>query len=616
MSYRIPDALIAEENAKLSAAQADDYAALGQRLGRAGVDIEAITAKVAAFAVAVPTWGVGTGGTRFARFPGVGEPRGIFDKIEDCATIHQLTRATPTCSPHFPWDKVSDYRELAEHAAALGVAFDAVNSNTFQDAAGQTLSYKFGSLANSQKAVRDQAIAHNVECIEIGRKLGSKALTVWIADGSNFPGQSNLNRVFDWYLESMTEIYARLPQDWRVFIEHKLYEPAFYSTVISDWGTSLMAAQALGPKAYCLVDLGHHAPNVNIEQVVARLIRVQRLAGFHFNDSKYGDDDLDAGAIDPFRLFLVFNELVDASHRHAPGFDPAYMLDQSHNVTDPIESLMASAMETAARLCASPYCQPGRARRGASGQRRDARPPYSEGGLSRRRVADSGRSARAQRRRDRSDRRLSGVELSPCQSEGTPSGRRVVVGDCLTQIPFPGPPSLLAARQSTEIPATPPAPREFRGTHFPAPQRTERSFRNSSFRLFRRRRRHRFDRNRHRLRLAPEAPPRHPHIAEQSHPRVRLFEVRRELAVLLHRNPIVLPPGLEHRVEFVGLLGSHRHSGAAAKRVDRNPPLPVELEAMAAWHMMEPAMSVFEIGRLEPKRRNHWGHVQIANRVP
>jgi L-rhamnose isomerase/sugar isomerase len=276
----------------------------------------------------------------------VGEPRGVFDKLEDCATIHQLTRATPTCSPHFPWDRIEDYRELAQFAAALGVGFDAVNSNTFQDQDGQKLSYKFGSLTHSQKAVRDQAVAHNVECIEIGEKLGSKALTVWIADGSNFPGQSNLNRVFDWYLESMEEIYARLPDDWRVFIEHKLYEPAFYSTVISDWGASLMAAQALGPKAYCLVDLGHHAPNVNIEQIVARLIRAGKLAGFHFNDSKYGDDDLDAGSIEPFRLFLVFNELVDASVRNAPGFDPAYMLDQSHNVTDPIESLIVSALET------------------------------------------------------------------------------------------------------------------------------------------------------------------------------------------------------------------------------------------------------------------------------
>ncbi len=346
MSYRIPDSLIAEANAKRAAELEDDYGALGRQLARRGLDIEAITAKAAAFGVSVPSWGVGTGGTRFARFPGPGEPRDVFDKLEDCATIQQLTRATPTCSPHFPWDKVSDYRALAELAKALGVGFDAVNSNTFQDQPGQKLSYKFGSLTHASKAVRDQAVAHNLECIEIGEKLGSKALTVWIADGSNFPGQSNLDRVFDWYLESLAEIYARLPGDWRVFLEHKLYEPAFYSTVISDWGTSLMAAEALGPKAYCLVDLGHHAPNVNIEQIVARLIRVGRLAGFHFNDSKYGDDDLDAGSIDPFRLFRVFNELVDAAARKAPGFEPAYMLDQSHNVTDPIESLMVSAVET------------------------------------------------------------------------------------------------------------------------------------------------------------------------------------------------------------------------------------------------------------------------------
>jgi L-rhamnose isomerase/sugar isomerase len=345
MSYRIPDSLIEEENAKRALALEDDYASLSRRLQRRGLDIEAVTAKVAAFAVAVPTWGVGTGGTRFARFPGPGEPRGVFDKLEDCATIHRLTRATPTCSPHFPWDRVSDLKELAERASALGLGFDAVNSNTFQDQPGQKLSYKFGSLTHATKAVRDEAVAHNIECIAIGEKLGSKALTVWIADGSNFPGQSNLDRVFDWCLDSLSQIYASLPGDWRVFLEHKLYEPAFYSTVISDWGTSLMAAQALGPQAFCLVDLGHHAPNVNIEQIVARLIRVRRLAGFHFNDSKYGDDDLDAGSIDPFRLFRVFNELVDAAERRAPGFDPAYMLDQSHNVTDPIESLMVSAIE-------------------------------------------------------------------------------------------------------------------------------------------------------------------------------------------------------------------------------------------------------------------------------
>lgn len=345
LSYRIPDSFVGEANATLEAAHEDDYAALGRRLARGGVDIEAVTRRVAAFAVAIPTWGVGTGGTRFARFPGLGEPRNVFDKLEDCATIQQLTRATPTCSPHFPWDKVEDYSELAERAKALGVGVDAVNSNTFQDQPGQKLSYKFGSLSHADRVVREQAIAHNIECIEIGEKLGSKALTVWVADGSNFPGQSNLSRVFDWYLESMTEVYARLPDDWRMFIEHKLCEPAFYSTVISDWGTNLIAAEALGPKAFCLVDLGHHAPNVNIEQIVARLIRAGRLGGFHFNDSKYGDDDLDAGSIDPFRLYRVFFELVEAAERRAPGFNPAYMIDQSHNVTDPIESLIVSAIE-------------------------------------------------------------------------------------------------------------------------------------------------------------------------------------------------------------------------------------------------------------------------------
>jgi len=193
--------------------------------------------------------------------------------------------------------------------------------------------------------VREQAIAHNLDCIRIGQILGSRALTLWIGDGGNFPGQQHLARAYERYLLSAQKIYAGLPPDWRLLIEHKMYEPAFYSTVIQDWGSSLMAAQTLGPKAFCLVDLGHHAPNVNIEMIVARLIHAGRLGGFHFNDSKYGDDDLDSGSIDPFRLFLIFNELVDAEWRAVPGLKLAHMLDQSHNVTDPIESLMTSATE-------------------------------------------------------------------------------------------------------------------------------------------------------------------------------------------------------------------------------------------------------------------------------
>lgn len=345
MEQMIDSDLVAAENERRIRDLETDYAALGSRLARNGIDINRITEKVAAFGVAVPSWGVGTGGTRFARFPGAGEPRGIFDKLEDCAVIQQLTRATPAVSLHIPWDKVDDLAALRQKGEALGLGFDAMNSNTFQDQDGQAHSYKFGSLSHVDAATRQQAVDHNIECIEIGRALGSKALTVWIGDGSNFPGQSHFTRSFERYLEAMKSVYAALPDDWRLFSEHKMYEPAFYSTVVQDWGTNFLIAKELGDKAFCLVDLGHHAPNVNIEMIVARLIQFSKLGGFHFNDSKYGDDDLDAGSIDPYRLFLVFNELVDAETAGIDGFHPAHMLDQSHNVTDPIESLMNSAME-------------------------------------------------------------------------------------------------------------------------------------------------------------------------------------------------------------------------------------------------------------------------------
>ncbi len=336
---------IADANAPLLGSQESDYAALGAVLARRGVQIEEIARAVARFGVAIPSWGVGTGGTRFARFPGTGEPRNVFEKLEDCAVVQSLTGATPTVSLHLPWDRTEDFQELKQRGAALGLGFDAVNSNTFQDQQGQKLSYRYGSLTHTDAAVRELAIEHNLDCIRVGQILGSQALTLWIADGANFPGQQHLARAFERYLDSAAKIYAALPASWRLLIEHKMYEPAFYATVIQDWGSSLMAAQTLGPKAFCLVDLGHHAPNVNIEMIVARLVHAQRLGGFHFNDSRYGDDDLDSGSIDPFRLFLIFNELVDAQWRKVPGFSPAHMLDQSHNVTDPIESLMTSAIE-------------------------------------------------------------------------------------------------------------------------------------------------------------------------------------------------------------------------------------------------------------------------------
>lgn len=342
-SLPLSPGLITDCNAPRRGALDDDYDSLGRQLQRRGIDIASIEQRVAAFSVALPSWGTGRGGTRFAKFPFVGAPTDIHEKLQDCAVVQQLCRITPSVSPHFPWDFVSDYRALRDEAARLGLSFDAVNSNTFQDQPGQAHSYRTGSLTSTEASVRAQAIEHNIECIRIGELLGSKAITVWIGDGSNFPGQQDLTRAFDRYLQSTAQIYSALPEGWRMLLEHKLYEPAFYSTVLQDWGSSILAAQQLGSKAQCLVDLGHHAPNVNIEQIVARLHRFGKLGGFHFNDSKYGDDDLDSGAINPHQLFLVFNELVEAQLSPRGAFNPAYLIDQSHNVTDPIESMLASA---------------------------------------------------------------------------------------------------------------------------------------------------------------------------------------------------------------------------------------------------------------------------------
>jgi len=343
MTLPISNELIARYNAASADALAEDYAALGRQLERRGIAIDAVKSRAKGWSVAVPSWGAGRGGTRFAKFPLAGEPTNIHEKLEDCAVIQQLGRTTPRVSPHFPWDHVSDYAALRQEAAALGLEWDAVNSNTFQDQPGQAQTYATGSLSSTDPATRAQAVQHNVDCIAIGQQLGSTALTVWVGDGTNFPGQQDLGRSFDRYLDAAAEVYAALPADWRMLLEHKMFEPAFYSSVISDWGSSLMAALELGDKCQCLVDLGHHAPNANIEQIVARLHRAGKLGGFHFNDSKYGDDDLDSASINPHQLFLVFNELAEAEANPRTGFNPAYMIDQSHNVTDPIESMLSSA---------------------------------------------------------------------------------------------------------------------------------------------------------------------------------------------------------------------------------------------------------------------------------
>lgn len=333
--------VVAEANDTAQGNHMRRYEALGEELSARKIQIADIEKRVATFDIAIPSWGTGTGGTRFARFPGAGEPEHVFDKLQDCAVVNMLSRATSSVSLHFPWDGV-DPEALKATGRELGLKYDAVNSNTFQDQADQPLSYKFGSLSHTDMNVRAQAVAHNIRCLEIGHEIGAPALTVWVGDGTNFPGQQDMSAQLDRYMESMAQIYEALPEGMQLFVEHKIYEPAFYSTVVQDWGTSWMIAQELGPKAQCLVDLGHHAPNVNVEMIVSRLARVGRLGGFHFNDSKYGDDDLDSGSIDPFRLFLVMCEVVFAEDA---GQELSYMIDQSHNVTDPIESLIRSAGE-------------------------------------------------------------------------------------------------------------------------------------------------------------------------------------------------------------------------------------------------------------------------------
>src|SRR6187200_3252274 len=310
-----------------------------------GLDnVEAVLQKLIDFNVAIPSWALGTGGTRFGRFSGAGEPGNLEGKMEDVGLLHALNKSSGAISLHIPWDIPENYSAIKTLAAQLGLKFDAVNSNTFQDQNDQPLSYKFGSLQHVDRAVRKQAIDHNIEVIKHGIELGSKALTVWLSDGSCFPGQLNFRKAFQNTLESLQEVYTALPDDWKMFVEYKAFEPNFYSTTVGDWGQSLLYANKLGSKAYTLVDLGHHLPNANIEQIVALLLMEGKLAGFHFNDSKYGDDDVTVGSMKPYQLFLIFNELVEGMD--ARGMDDAndlgWMIDASHNVKDPLEDLLQS----------------------------------------------------------------------------------------------------------------------------------------------------------------------------------------------------------------------------------------------------------------------------------
>lgn len=331
---------IADHNASMLSDHKKRFEFLSQDI-RAVKDV---IQKLIDFQIAIPSWALGTGGTRFGRFPGGGEPRSLEEKIEDIGLLHALNKSSGAISLHIPWDIPRDAQAIKALAAEHNIRFDAVNSNTFQDQKDQQYSYKFGSLQHVKKEVRKQAIDHNLEVIEYGKALGSESITVWLSDGSCFPGQLNFRKAFQWTLDSLTEIYAGLPDNWKMFVEYKAFEPNFYSMTVGDWGQSYLYASKLGPKAYTLVDLGHHLPNANIEQIVSLLLMEGKLGGFHFNDSKYGDDDLTTGSIRPYQLFLIFNELVEGmdarSMNHAT--DLGWMIDASHNVKDPLEDLLQS----------------------------------------------------------------------------------------------------------------------------------------------------------------------------------------------------------------------------------------------------------------------------------
>lgn len=337
---RVDKVSIATHNEKGAKAQQQRFSFLQDTIPNAS----AIVDKLVAFQVAIPSWALGTGGTRFGRFSEGGEPRNLEEKIEDVGLLHALTGSANAISLHIPWDIPKDAVATKQLAASFGLRFDAMNSNTFQDQAGQALSYKFGSMQHVNKAVRQQAVDHNLEVIQYGKDLGSQSLTVWLSDGSCFPGQLNFRQAFQNTLESLQKVYKALPEDWKVFVEYKAFEPNFYSTTVGDWGQSYLYASKLGPKAYTLVDLGHHLPNANIEQIVALLLMEGKLGGFHFNDSKYGDDDLTVGSIKPYQLFLIFSELVEGMDAKGMNHttDLGWMIDASHNVKDPLEDLLQS----------------------------------------------------------------------------------------------------------------------------------------------------------------------------------------------------------------------------------------------------------------------------------
>lgn len=315
------------------------YRILADRLAAKGIDVEAVKRALKAQRVETPSWGYADSGTRFKVFRQAGAARTPFEKIADAATVHRFTGIAPSVALHIPWDKVEDYEELRAYAESLGVSLGAINPNLFQEDA-----YKLGSLCHPDAAVRRQALDHIFECIEIAQTVGSTIISLWLADGTNYPGQDSFRARKHRLEEALQEVYAAMPAPMRLLIEYKFFEPAFYHTDLSDWGTALLMAQKLGERAQVLVDLGHHPLGTNIEQIVAYLIDEGKLGGFHFNNKKYADDDLVVGSINPYELFLIFNELVAGEMDPSVKMDVAYMIDESLNLKPKVEGMIQSVL--------------------------------------------------------------------------------------------------------------------------------------------------------------------------------------------------------------------------------------------------------------------------------
>jgi L-rhamnose isomerase / sugar isomerase len=288
--------------------------------------------------IELPSWAFGNSGTRFKVFAQAGVPRDPYEKIADAAEVHRYTGVAPTVALHIPWDKVDDYKQLADHAQSLGVALGTINSNTFQDN-----DYMLGSVCHPDARVRRKAVDHLLECIDIMDATGSQDLKLWFADGTNYPGQDDIRGRQDRLAESLRIVYERLGPSQRMVLEYKLFEPSFYTTDVPDWGTSLVQCIALGPKAKVVIDTGHHAPGTNIEFIVASLLRLDRLGGFDFNSRFYADDDLMVGAADPFQLFRIMHECVKGGALDADS-GVAFMLDQCHNIEPKIPAQIRSVM--------------------------------------------------------------------------------------------------------------------------------------------------------------------------------------------------------------------------------------------------------------------------------